>query len=231
MHRLRVFSCYTRMCVMHTSIANCMKAAAALTLTLYLACARAEAFCFEAAAERYGVPAELLRAITRVESSFNPAAINDTHKASTGSVDLGLMQINSAHLPRLATWGITREALMSDACLNVMVGAWLLAQKLHRNGYDWNGIGSYNAGCTRLKGQACTDARNTYAWKVFKALRAEKASRLEALAAKGVEQAAPSDAAPAAAAARRPAIRSLELREDNVTALAAAPTSPSDAPQ
>jgi soluble lytic murein transglycosylase-like protein len=102
---------------------------------------------------------------------MNPAAVNGSHAARTGSTDLGLMQINSSHLPRLAKWGITREALMTDACLNVMVGAWLLVQHMDRNGQDWNGIGSYNAACSQLKGQACTTARNTYAWKVYRALK------------------------------------------------------------
>ena len=140
-------------------------------LTLSLASQLAGAFCFEEAGQRYGVAPELLRAIAKVESSLNPAAVNGSHAARTGSTDLGLMQINSSHLPRLAQWGITREALMTDACLNVMVGAWLLVQHMDRNGQDWNGIGSYNAACSQLKGQACTTARNTYAWKVYRALR------------------------------------------------------------
>lgn len=131
---------------------------------------QAHAMCFEEAGQRYGIAPELLAAIAQVESSMNPAAINGSHEKRTGSVDLGLMQINSRHLPRLQQWGITREALLSDACLNVMVGAWILADHIERHGADWNGIGSYNAACTQLRGQACTDARNTYAWKVYRAL-------------------------------------------------------------
>lgn len=186
-----------------------MKTAIALLAALVLGTPRAEAFCFEAAGERYGVSAALLRAIARVESSLNPAAINDSHVASTGSVDLGLMQINSAHLPRLATWGITREKLLADACLNVMVGAWLLVQHMERNGHDWNGIGSYNAGCTRLKGQACTDARNSYAWKVFRALRAQEPAR-QRVAAETQDV--------AAAPIPKPSIRSLQLQDITVAA-------------
>lgn len=140
-------------------------------LILSLASRLAGAFCFEDAGQRYGVAPELLRAIAKVESSMNASAVNGSHAARTGSTDLGLMQINSSHLPRLAQWGITREALMTDACLNVMVGAWLLVQHMDRNGQDWNGIGSYNAACSQLKGQACTTARNTYAWKVYRALK------------------------------------------------------------
>ncbi len=188
-----------------------MKAALTLLAALSLGTPRAEAFCFDAAGERYGVSPALLRAIARVESGLNAAAINDSHEASTGSVDLGLMQINSAHLPRLSAWGISREKLLTDACLNVMVGAWLLVQHMARNGHDWNGIGSYNAGCTRLKGQACTDARNSYAWKVFKALKAQEPARPRAPA---------ESSEPAAAPTARPSIRSLELQDITVAAQA-----------
>lgn len=184
-----------------------MKVALTLLAALSLGTPSAEAFCFDAAGERYGVSPALLRAIAQVESGLNPAAINDSHEASTGSVDLGLMQINSAHLPRLSAWAISREKLLADACLNVMVGAWLLVQHMGRNGHDWNGIGSYNAGCTRLKGQACTDARNSYAWKVFKALKAQEPAR----------QRTPLESSePAATPTARPSIRSLELQDITV---------------
>ncbi len=33
-----------------------------------------------------------------------------TNKNTNGSEDIGLMQINSAHLPRLAKFGITRQS-------------------------------------------------------------------------------------------------------------------------
>lgn len=138
----------------------------------------AHAFCFEEAAQRYGVSADLLRAIARVESSMNPAAINGSHQEATGSVDLGLMQINSRHLESgLRNTGITRKDLLNDACLNTKVGAWILADHLRRHGQDWNGVGSYNAACTQLKGEACTAARNKYAWKVYRALVGQKAVR------------------------------------------------------
>lgn len=189
-----------------------MKSALTLLAALSLGTPKAEAFCFDAAGERYGVSPALLRAIARVESGLNPAAVNDSHEASTGSVDLGLMQINSAHLPRLSAWGISREKLLADACLNVMVGAWLLVHHMVRNGHDWNGIGSYNAGCTRLKGQACTDARNSYAWKVFNALKAQEPARPRT----------PFDPSETAAAPTlRSSIRSLQLQDITLAAQAA----------
>ena len=100
-----------------------------------------DAKCFEQAAARYGVPEDLLRAISHVESRGNPSARN-TNK--NGSTDLGHMQINSYWLPRLAKYGITKSQLL-NACTNTNVGAWILANNISRMGYRWEAVGAYNA--------------------------------------------------------------------------------------
>jgi len=63
-----------------------------LFLWLLLMAGKASAFCFEEAAEKYDLSADLLKAIARVESGFKPDAVN---KNKDGSYDYGLMQINS----------------------------------------------------------------------------------------------------------------------------------------
>jgi len=130
----------------------------------------AYAYCFEQAGARFGVDPLLLKGVAHVESSMQSGVINSSHYARTKSVDLGLMQVNSSWLPKLASRGITREALLSDPCLNLNVGAEILSGTLSKFGTNWIGVGAYNAACTQLKGDDCTNARALYANKVWRAM-------------------------------------------------------------
>lgn len=111
---------------------------------------QASAFCFKEAGQRYRVDPMLLEAISITESSLRPGAVNVNRDAEGHvlSTDYGLMQVNSRHVNRLIGLGVIKrpEDLLKNACFNVQVGAWVLAQHLRVCGNTWRCLGSYNAG-------------------------------------------------------------------------------------
>jgi soluble lytic murein transglycosylase-like protein len=129
---------------------------AMLMAAAMFACGSASA-CWEEAAARYGVNPYMLYAIAKTESNLNPSAINRSNK--NGSYDIGLMQINSRWLPTLRKHGID-EAQLWDACTNIHVGAWVLAENIRRMGNSWEALGAYNARDPEL--------RIKYAHKVYR---------------------------------------------------------------
>ena len=126
---------------------------------LAMACLPAKAAtCFEHAAQRYGVPVSLLKAISLQESSGRANALN---RNSNGSFDIGLMQINSMWLQTLARYGISAQHLW-DPCVSTLVGAWILSNNFSRLGYNTQGLGAYNA--------ASPKKRELYARQVLRRL-------------------------------------------------------------
>lgn len=96
---------------------------------------------FEAAGNHYNIPPLLLKKIATIESGINPRALN---RNANGTLDYGIMQINSAHLKRLARWGITRENIM-DPKVNIFVGSWLLSEHIKTHGFNLQAVGRYHS--------------------------------------------------------------------------------------
>ncbi|VVE80956.1 transglycosylase SLT domain-containing protein [Pandoraea sputorum] len=121
----------------------------------------ARADCWDVAADRYRLDPLLLYAIAQVESNLD---VNASNVNRNGTRDIGLMQINSAHLPTLSRYGLTERRLREDACASIITGAWILAGFVRQYGYGWEAVGAYNAG----GGEARAMLRQRYADKVRK---------------------------------------------------------------
>lgn len=99
--------------------------------------------CWEQAGASYHIDPLLLKAIAWQESRGWSKAVGP--KLKDGNRALGLMQINTIHLPALARHGIQRQHLF-DPCVSQQVGAWVLADCIKRFGQKWKAIGCYYAG-------------------------------------------------------------------------------------
>lgn len=112
--------------------------------------------CLYSAAARFGHDAGLLAAIGHVESGWDCTATSKANR--DGSYDMGCLQINSSWLPLLRRkFGLSKEDLMSP-CVNINVGAWILAKNKQQFGDSWRAVGAFNA--------ASESKRISYAWKV-----------------------------------------------------------------
>lgn len=96
--------------------------------------------CINQAAARFHLPAVMIISIMKIENGRNGMAI----KNKNGTYDLGVMQVNTSWLKTLARYGITRESLQYDPCVNVHTGAWILAKGLAQ-GDGWQGVGNYHS--------------------------------------------------------------------------------------
>jgi soluble lytic murein transglycosylase-like protein len=104
---------------------------------------RAVAGCWEEAAAPYGHDPLLMKSVAWLESRGHEKAVGPSLR--DGNKAVGVMQINTIHLPALKAFGITLDMLF-DACTNIKVGAWVLADCRRRFGDTWRAVGCYYAG-------------------------------------------------------------------------------------
>lgn len=114
-----------------------------ITACLLLAVPIAHADCTDRAAARYGLDAELLRAMAEQESYNRADAVGPL--LADGNRALGKMGINTIHLPELEAYGVTRQDLLTE-CGSVFVGAWIFARDVRLARSVWEAVGIYNTG-------------------------------------------------------------------------------------
>lgn len=127
--------------------------------------------CFNEAGKMYQVPPMLLQSIAWVESRYDKNAKNHN---TNGSVDMGVMQINSLWLDPLSEYGVQRKHLY-NACYNISVAAWILRKQINEVGYNWQAVAHYHSR-TPEKGESY--ARKVA--RVYFALKRQQEERQEA---------------------------------------------------
>lgn len=152
-----------RRCVRHVARFAVGRRCKCLLFGLLMGSSQAHAYCWAEVGSQFDIEPELLQAIAAVESGYRADAMNIANR--NGTRDIGLMQINSIHLPRLLKLGITEERLLDEPCLSVEVGASILAEFIQRFGYNWTAVGAYNAGSGA--GSERESLRMQYAQKIW----------------------------------------------------------------
>lgn len=97
--------------------------------------------CINHAAVTYHIPATAIIAVLKTEGG----KIGMASKNKNGTFDYGPMQINSTWLPKLQRMGYSQQQIQNDACTNIKIGTWILAQKIAAGKDWWHGIGGYNS--------------------------------------------------------------------------------------
>ncbi|ECI5748696.1 lytic transglycosylase [Salmonella enterica subsp. enterica] len=118
--------------------------------------------CFDMAGKDAGIDPDLLRAIAWQESRLHYRVIGKNPVAGYG---MGLMQIDSQHLPAMSARGINRELLTTDICINIYSGTYILARAFNKWGPTWEAVGAYNAGFAATPKQYFR--RMVYARKIY----------------------------------------------------------------
>lgn len=132
--------------------------------------------CFKRAAKHYQVDVGLYMTIVEGESSFRPEAI---HHNKDGSTDYGMAQINSSLFPALARYGISREDVINNVCLNIHLGAWVLHEAIRKYGYTWRAVGAYGAGWGKKRERARAVYANRVALRYYSKKQAVSKSSQE----------------------------------------------------
>ena len=115
--------------------------------------------CAYQAARHYHVPYGEMLGILHTEGG-GPGVID---RDANGTEDLGWAQVNTVHLPFLRRFGITRGILLKNPCINISVGAYILARAYTVEDNWWGAAEAYNAGSRDLA------AGYPYAVRVFAA--------------------------------------------------------------
>lgn len=99
--------------------------------------------CIVVAAKHFNINPLVIKAIARVEGG----GIGTLSKNTNGTYDMGVMQINTIHIPAIqkAYPALTWQDLTYKPCVNIGVGTWILRQRLDETDDFWKGVAHYHS--------------------------------------------------------------------------------------
>ncbi|MBQ69144.1 conjugal transfer protein [Candidatus Saccharibacteria bacterium] len=98
--------------------------------------------CIRKAAVDNRLPEEILWAIRIAEGGKRGIL----RQNKDGSVDVGVMQINSTHFDYFRSkYGVKPAWLLHNQCISILAGGYRLAKEIKRRGDFWIGVGDYHS--------------------------------------------------------------------------------------
>jgi soluble lytic murein transglycosylase-like protein len=102
---------------------------------------------FVEAGEHFGIPPLLLKKIATIESDLDANCI---FRNKNGTIDYGIMQINSCHFKELSKYGISKTNIMHPR-INIFAGAAILARHIKNEGFNIEAISHYHSRTPKYK--------------------------------------------------------------------------------
>lgn len=124
----------------------------------------------------------ILKAIAEVEGG----KIGTIRKNTNGSLDLGVMQINTINLKRINKRfpSVDWRKLAYSPCISIGVAAWILSKEMARVADFWKGVGNYHSRTPRFRNIYLAKVKRAYA----KILKKNKRKRTRVISVIGREK-------------------------------------------
>jgi len=97
---------------------------------------------FYQSAKKYNIPYLVLKTVAMTENIFFNHDIIKYNK--NGTIDIGLMQINTIQIEELSELKLTKDKLM-DIEVNIDTAAYIISKLIISRGYSWKAIGVYHS--------------------------------------------------------------------------------------
>nr|WP_229650316.1 lytic transglycosylase domain-containing protein [Vibrio splendidus]MCC4882976.1 lytic transglycosylase domain-containing protein [Vibrio splendidus] len=117
--------------------------------------------CVSYSANHFDINKNVIKSIVLVEGG----KAGTMSRNSNGTYDMGIMQINTIHLPDIKKKypTVTWKDVAYDPCINIGIGSWILSQRLKEASSYWVGVGNYHSKTPKF--------RNRYLKKIYAAYR------------------------------------------------------------